>query len=78
MLTNDHQNDHKLFNITMQKDVCPLRRRLLCNIYTQPIMKVKWNDTCSNLFPLLKSVKEGEMIGPILFTIYISIVFQKD
>ena len=34
-------------------------------------MKVKWNDSCSDSFPLLNGVKQGAVLSPILFTIYI-------
>ena len=34
---------HKLFDILMKNNVCPLSLRLLSNIYTQSTMKVKWN-----------------------------------
>ena len=40
-------------------------------MYTHSTMKVKWNDSCSDSFPLLNGVKQGAVLSPILFTIYI-------
>ena len=34
-------------------------------------MELKWNKTYSESFPLHNSVKQGNCLGPILFTIYI-------
>ena len=53
----------------MQKDVCSLILRLLCNMYTQSTNEGEMNDTCSDSFPLLNGVKHGAVLSPILFTI---------
>ena len=38
---------------------------------------MKWNDTCSDSFPLLNGVKQGAVLSPILFTIYIDGLLEK-
>ena len=48
--------------------LCLLVFRLLHNMYTQPSMEVKLNDSGSDLFLLLNGVKW--VPSPILFTVY--------
>ena len=60
-----------LFELLERKHLCPTVMRLLHHIYSQSVMQVRWKDTNSSSFPLLNGVKQGGVLSPVLFTIYI-------
>ena len=42
----------------------------MCNMYTQSTMRVTWNDSSSDSFPLLNGVKQDAVLSsPIPFTV---------
>ena len=67
----------KLFEVLETYNVCPLVRRLLYNIYSRSEMHVQWNSTQSPPFSLNNGVKQGGVLSPILFSIYIDSLLQK-
>ena len=48
----DRLRHEALFQILKQKGMCPLISRILFNTYTHSSMKVRWNKTYSESFPL--------------------------
>ena len=70
--------DHiKLFNILVGKGVCPTLLKLLFNMYSQQTMTVQWGDVTSDAFKTSNGVKQGGVLSPILFTLYIDILFSR-
>ena len=67
----------KLFDMLETYNVCPLVRRLLCNIYSHSEMHVQWNSTQSTTFLLHNGVKQGRVLSPILFSMYIDSLLEK-
>ncbi len=67
----DRVNYCKLFRVLIKRKLCPLYCRLLLNMYTQQKLRVKWNNTHSDYFNVSNGVKQGGVISPILFCIYI-------
>ena len=67
----------KLFEVLETYNVCPLVRRLLYNIYSRSEMHVQWNSTQPPPFSLNNGVKQGGVLSPILFSIYIDSLLQK-
>ena len=66
--------DHiKLFNILVGKGVCPTLLKLLFNMYSQQTMSVQWGNVTSDAFKTSNGVKQGGVLSPILFTLYIDI-----
>ncbi len=66
-----------LFNVLYKKQLCPLVLRLLYNMYTNSSMQVRWRDALSNPFDLNNGVKQGGVLSPILFTMYIDGLIDK-
>ena len=67
----------KLFKVLIEKNVCPKIVRLLLYMYTNQQCYVQWGDARSDTFKIFNGVKQGGMISPILFTIYIDQLFQR-
>ena len=67
----------KLFDVLETFNVCPLVRRLLYNIYCRSEMHVQWNSAHSTPFPLNNGVKQGGVLSPILFSMYIDSLLEK-
>ncbi len=44
--------------------------KLLLNMYTTQSLRVKWNNVFSSNFSVTNGVKQGRVISPILFCIY--------
>ncbi len=60
-----------LFNLLESYKICPMLLRLLCNIYSRSDMNVKWKNTLSSSFALQNGVKQGGVLSPFLFTVYL-------
>lgn len=61
----------KLFNLLLDRHIPPHVIRVLLNMYTGQQVKILWNGVCSNTFPALNGVKQGAIISPILFCVYL-------
>lgn len=67
----DTVNYIKLFNLLIERGVNPLYIRCLLYMYTNHELNVHWNGQTSDYFPTSNGVKQGAVISPILFGIYI-------
>ena len=61
----------KLFKILIQRGMCPMFCRLLLNMYVNQKLRVRWNNIYSDFFSVKNGVKQGGVISPCLFCIYI-------
>jgi hypothetical protein len=61
----------KLFNILIEKNLCPVVCRLLAFQYCNQAISVKWGNTISQPFDVKNGVKQGGVLSPVLFTLYI-------
>ena len=66
----DRVNYCKLFKILLFRDVSPLICRLLLNMYTKQSLRVRWSNIFSENFDVSNGVKQGGILSPILFSIY--------
>ena len=60
----------KLFEKLVNKGMCPLTIRLLLNMYTHQKLQVKWNTTKSHKFNVTNGVRQGGVMSPFLFSVY--------
>ena len=61
----------KLFKILLSKHFPPVVLRLLLNSYIRQSARVLWNNCMSSYFVLSNGVKQGGVLSPRLFTLYI-------
>ena len=61
----------KLFRLLVKRSISPLTIRLLLNMYTSQTINVVWENTFSEPFDVSNGVKQGGVLSPILFGIYI-------
>ncbi len=61
----------KLFNGLLNRNVSPLILRLLSVLYTNQTLQVKWKSIIGAGFSVLNGVKQGGVLSPVLFAVYI-------
>ncbi len=66
-----------LFNLLIERDICPSVVRLLLNMYFISTAVVSWNDVNSDQFKLCIGVKQSVVMSLLLFSIYINPLMQK-
>ena len=67
----------KLFELLITRNVCPLLIRLLLNMYILNNAVVKWNGEVSGQFIMTNGVKQGGVLSPLLFSIYVDPLIDK-
>ncbi len=67
----DHVQYCKLFNKLVNHNISPLVLRLLLNMYTKQKLQVRWGNAMSQQFTVCNGVKQGGVLSPILFSVYI-------
>ena len=64
-------------HIKLFKGVCPTLLKLFFNMYSQQTMTVQWGNVTSDAFKTSNGVKQGGVLSPILFTLYIDILLSR-
>ena len=60
----------KLFEKLIKKGMCPLTVRLLLSMYIKQKLQVKWNNHISHKFSVTNGVRQGGVLSPFLFSVY--------
>ena len=61
----------KLFEELLNRDISPIVLRLLAVLYTSQTLQVKWKSIKSDNFSVVNGVKQGGVLSPILFSVYV-------
>ena len=67
----------KLFKILLERKICPLVIKLLINFYSNIRGEVKWENCKSDIFDIKNGVKQGGVLSPVLFTMYIDCLIDR-
>ena len=73
----DRVNYCKLFRKLINRKMCPLFIRLLIHMYTNQKLNVNWNGSLSADFKVSNGVRQGGILSPMLFGIYIDGLLTK-
>ena len=66
----DHVHYIKLFKLLTERGICPVIARSLLNLYTNQKLCIKWGAIVSPTFSVRNGVKQGGVLSPILFCVY--------
>ena len=66
----DRLNHGKLFNLLIERKLPAVVIRFLIYSYTRQVTYTKWNSAKSSAIPMLKGEKQGGVLSPVLFCIY--------
>lgn len=61
----------KLFNLLRDRSVCPVILRLIMNMYINQKIQIKWNNLLSNKDCITNGVKQGGVLSPMLYSVYV-------
>jgi hypothetical protein len=61
----------KLFNLLISRQLPAIIVRLLINFYTGNYVRVQWGGIVSDYFLAINGVKQGGVLSPVLFCLYI-------
>ena len=65
----------KLFNCLKEQNICPLIMRMLITMYKFNNLNIEWGSKTSENIPMTNGVKQGGILSPILFNIYLMPLF---
>jgi exonuclease III len=67
----DRLNYCKLFKLLVERDIPAHIVRVLVNLYTNNLVRVSWGGVTSECFLAANGVKQGAVLSPVLFCVYI-------
>ena len=73
----DRVNIGKLFRILIDTNISMIVLRLLLNMYEKQKLQVKWGNHKSGMFDVNNGVKQGGVLSPVLFAVYIDELFDR-
>ena len=66
----DKVNYVRLFTLLLKRGLCPLLIKFLLQMYTHQSLVVKWQGSSSQAFDCRNGIKQGAVLSPVLFCIY--------
>ena len=61
----------RLFKLLRERNMCPIVLRLITAMYISQMMQVRWGEILSKQFKVGNGVKQGGVLSPRLFTVYL-------
>ena len=60
-----------------ERALCPVVLRLIMNMYVNQCIQIKWNSMISEKYGIANGVKQGGVLSPILFGIYMDNLIKR-
>ena len=67
----------RLFTLLRERALCPGVLRLIMNMYANQCIQIKWNSMIYEKYGIANGVKQGGVLSPILFGIYIDNLIKR-
>ena len=67
----DRINYCKLFNLLLKRELPSFIIRVLIQLYMSNLVRVSWGGIVSDYFSAVNGVKQGAVLSPVLFCVYI-------
>ena len=67
----DRVNYVRLFRLLLHRGLCPLLIKFILHMYTLQSLVVNWQGKTSATFECRNGIKQGAVLSPVLFCIYI-------
>ena len=73
----DRVNYVELFSLLLDKGLYPLVTRFRITLYTSQKVRVKWSNCLSKQVDVSNGVKQGGILSPILFIVYMDVLLTR-
>ena len=73
----DRVRHDKLFDILCKRDIPCCIIRLLCDMYNRQRIRTVWQGAVSSEFSASNGVRQGSVLSPILFALYIDVLLKR-
>ena len=67
----------RLFTLLRERALCPVVLRLIMNMYVNQCIQIKWNSMISEKYGIANGVKQGGVLSPILFGVYMDNLIKR-
>lgn len=67
----------KMVNILLNKGICPVIARIIAYLHINQQMRIRWDGVHSAYFNVSNGVKQGGILSPFLFSIYVDQLLLK-
>lgn len=73
----DKVNFVKMFNLLLERQIPSIVLRLIFDLYTRQCVRTKWNNEYSSWFDVSNGVRQGGVLSPILFNVYMDELLRR-
>jgi len=73
----DRVRHDKLFSLLIERGLPTVVIRLLLDSYRRQKLRTCWNKCCSQMFDTYNGIKQGSILSPVLFTVYMDSLLLK-